>query len=53
MTAEPVPGLTAKEAAVILDVTSKSVHKYVCAGIIPKAAKNVRGGLSPGCRCAG
>ncbi len=45
MTSEPIPGLTAKEAAVILDVTSESVHKYVCAGIIHKGEKNARGGL--------
>ena len=45
MTSEPIPGLTAKEAAVILDVTSGSVHKYVCAGIIHKGEKNARGGL--------
>ena len=38
-------GITAKEAAGILDVTSQSVHKYVCAGIIPKAEKNAHGGL--------
>ena len=39
MTSEPIPGLTAKEAAVILDVTSESVHKYVCAGIIHKGRR--------------
>ena len=38
-------GITAKEAAGILDVTSQSVHKYVCAGIIPKGQKHVSGGL--------
>ena len=45
MTSEPIPGLTAKEAAGILDVTSQTVHKMVCAGIIPKGMKHARGGL--------
>jgi hypothetical protein len=45
MTAEPIPGLTAKEAAGIRDVTSQTVHKMVCAGIIPKGMKHARGGL--------
>ena len=45
MTSEPIPGLSAKEAAGILDVTSQTVHKMVCAGIIHKGEKHARGGL--------
>ena len=45
MTTEPIPGLTAKEAAVILDVTPRYVDRLVSDGKLPKAVRHAKAGL--------
>ena len=45
MTSEPIPGLSAKEAAVILDVTPRYVDRLVSDGKLPKAVRHAKAGL--------
>jgi len=45
MTVDPIPGLTAKEAAVILDVTPRYVDRLVSDGKLPKAVRHAKAGL--------
>jgi len=45
MTTEPIPGLSAKEAAVILDVTPRYVDRLVSDGKLPKAVRHAKAGL--------
>ncbi len=45
MTAVPIPGITAKQAAVILDVTPRYVDRLVSDGKLPKAVRHAKAGL--------
>jgi len=45
MTVVPIPGITAKQAAVILDVTPRYVDRLVSDGKLPKAVRHAKAGL--------
>ena len=45
MTVDPIPGLSAREAAVILDVTPRYVDRLVSDGKLPKAVRHAKAGL--------
>ncbi len=45
MPTEPIPGLSAKEAAVILEVTARYVDRLASDGKLPKAVRHAKAGL--------